>query len=127
MVVILVVTLALISADTEQFFGHLVQMFGFHLPRTEHLQGIWQYGNAVYRLPILAAYVALSVSFAIWPTRKNLATLISGTAALMVGAQFWHACGGGVFIAWYLPLLLLTVFRPNLEDRIAPAVVGDGW
>ncbi len=127
MVGILVVTLALISADSELFYDHLVQMFGFHLPRTENLQGIWQYWSVVYRLPILAAYVALSVSFAIWPTQKNLATLISGTAALMVGAQFWHAYGGGVFIAWYLPLLLLTVFRPNLEDRVALAVVGDGW
>lgn len=127
MVGVLVVTLALISADTELFFDHLVQMFGFHLPRTENLQGIWQYWSNVYRLPILAAYVALSVSFAIWPTQKNLATLISGTAALMVGAQFWHAYGGGVFIAWYLPLLLLTVFRPNLEDRVALAMVGDGW
>jgi hypothetical protein len=26
-------------------------------------------------------------------------------------------------MAWYLPLVLLTVFRPNLEDRYALAVV----
>ena len=26
-------------------------------------------------------------------------------------------------LAWYLPLLLLTIFRPNLEDRVAAAVV----
>ena len=26
-------------------------------------------------------------------------------------------------LAWYLPLLILTTFRPNLEDRVAPAVV----
>jgi hypothetical protein len=127
MVGILVVTLALTSTNTDRFFAHLVQMFGFHLPRTENLQGLWQYWSPVYRLPILAAYVALSVSYSIWPTQKTLATLISGTAALMVGAQFWHAYGGGVFIAWYLPLLLLTVFRPNLEDHIARTVVDDGW
>lgn len=127
MVGVLVATLALISANTELFFDHLVQMFGVHLPRTENLQGIWQYWSPVYRLPILAAYIALSIGFTIWPTQKTLATLISGTAALMVGAQFWHAFGGGVFIAWYLPLLLLAVFRPNLEDRVAVAMVGDGW
>jgi hypothetical protein len=127
MVGVLIVTLALISTDTERFVAHLVQMFGIRLPRTENLQGIWQYWSYVYRLPVIAAYIALSVSFAIWPTQKNLATLISGTATLMVGAQFWHAYGGGVFIAWYLPLLLLTVFRPNLEDRVAQTVVSDGW
>ena len=59
--------------------------------------------------------------------RKNLATLISGSAAIMLGAQFWHAYNGGIFIAWYLPLLLLTIFRPNLEDRTALTKVNEGW
>ena len=62
-----------------------------------------------------------------WPPRKHLGTLISCTAALMVGAQFWHAHEGGIYVAWYLPLLLLTIHRPNLEDRVAPAVVPEGW
>jgi hypothetical protein len=30
-------------------------------------------------------------------------------------------------MAWYLPLALLTVFRPNLEDRVALAVLNEGW
>jgi hypothetical protein len=45
----------------------------------------------------------------------------------MVGAQFWHAHGGGIYIAWYLPLYLMTIFRPNLQERIATAVVPEGW
>jgi hypothetical protein len=45
----------------------------------------------------------------------------------MVGAQFWHAHGGGMYVAWYLPLLLLTIFRPNLNERIAIAMVPEGW
>ena len=32
-----------------------------------------------------------------------------------------------MYMAWYLPLLLMTVFRPNLEDRIALSVLGEGW
>ncbi|MEX1224284.1 MAG: hypothetical protein WEA31_07025, partial [Pirellulales bacterium] len=48
-------------------------------------------------------------------------------AAIMLAVQFWHAHGGGLFIGWYLPLLLLTVFRPNLEDRVALSVLGEGW
>ena len=45
----------------------------------------------------------------------------------MLGAQFWHAYNGGILIAWYLPLLLLTIFRPNLEDRTALAKISAGW
>ena len=30
-------------------------------------------------------------------------------------------------MAWYLPLALLTIFRPNLEDRVALSVLGEGW
>jgi hypothetical protein len=45
----------------------------------------------------------------------------------MLGTQFWHPHGGGLYMAWYLPLLLLTVFRPNLEDRVALSVLGESW
>jgi len=65
----------------------------------------------------------LSLSMALWPAQKNLGTLIGYSAAVMLGTQFWHAHSGGVAIAWYLPLLLLTIFRPNLEDRVATAVM----
>ena len=65
----------------------------------------------------------LSLSMALWPAQKNLGTLISYSAAVMLGTQFWHAHSGGLALAWYLPLLLLTIFRPNLEDRVALAVV----
>ena len=124
---ILVITLAVTSPNLNSFVYHLSQMFGVRLPPTENLQGIWQLWSPVYRLPILAAFIALSFSFAIWPTRKNLGALISSTAALMLGAQFWHAHGGGIYIAWYLPLLLLSIFRPNLEDRVAVAMLARGW
>lgn len=115
------------QAFTDQFTEHVLQMFGLRLPITTQMDGIWQTWSHYYRYPILAAFVALSISYAIWPAQKNLATLISGTAAIMLGAQFWHAYDGGVFIAWFLPLLLLTIFRPNLEDRTALAKLSPGW
>ncbi len=83
--------------------------------------------NTSYRLPVLVAFIALSVSMALWPAQKNLGTLLSCTAAIMVAAQFWHGYGGGTYMAWYLPLMLLTIFRPNLEDRVAVAVLGESW
>ncbi len=127
MIGVLVATLAFTSTSTDWFIEHLLQMFGLRLPTTTHMEGIWKTWSHYYRFPVLAAFVAMSISFAIWPTRKTLATLISGSAALMLGAQFWHAYSGGIFIAWYLPLLLLTIFRPNLEDRTALAKIGPGW
>ncbi|MEK6249403.1 MAG: hypothetical protein N2C12_14570, partial [Planctomycetales bacterium] len=92
-----------------------------------HLEGFWKFMPAEYRLPVIATFVALGGSFAIWPAQKNLGTLMSCTAAMMLGSQFWNAHGGGLCMAWYLPLLLLTIFRPNLEDRVALSVLSEGW
>ncbi len=110
------------------YWQNLQQMFGLWPPQMEGLQGIWGLGwNPVYRIPVLAAFVALSGTLALWPPQKNLGTLLSCSAAVMVAMQFWHGYGGGLYIGWYLPLTLLTVFRPNLEDRVALAVLGEGW
>ncbi len=123
----LIITMAFTATSTEQFFDHLFQMFGLRLPTMTLLEGIWKTWSPYYRFPIMAAFVGLSVGFAVWPAEKNLGTLLSGTAAIMLAAQFWHAYDGGVFIAWYLPLLLLVIHRPNLEDRIAITKLTEGW
>lgn len=124
---ILVLTLAFTATDTKLFTDRLLQMFGLRLPMNANLRGIWQFWNPVFRYPIIAAFAALSFGFTLWPFQKNLGTLISCTAALMAAVQFWHAYDGGIFIAWFLPLLLLMIFRPNLEDRVAEVVVSDHW
>jgi hypothetical protein len=127
MIGVLVLTMAMTSTSGEQFVVHLCQMFGLRLPVTTDLGGIWQTWSTVFRFPILAAFVALTISFAIWPTQKNLGTLLSGSAAIMLAVQFWQPYDGGIFIAWFLPLLLLTIFRPNLEDRVALHKLSQGW
>lgn len=123
---VLIATLVFTSTDATMFFARLSQMFGMRLPAMTGLSGVWAFWNGWYRVPILLGFIGLTFSFAIWPAQKNLATLLSGSAALMLGVQFWHAHSGGLALAWYLPLLLLTVFRPNLEDRIATSVVAPG-
>jgi hypothetical protein len=127
----LVLTLALTARSLDRFWDHLTQMFGVRLPRTENLLGIWRdepgFWNANYRLPILAAFVILAFSFAAWPVRKHMGTLMACSAALMVAVQFWHGRYGGIYIAWFLPLLLMVVFRPNLEERIATTMVRESW
>ncbi|QDT07675.1 hypothetical protein K227x_61030 [Rubripirellula lacrimiformis] len=118
--------LALSFDDTASLTEHLRRMFGLLNPNRDALglEGFWSLGwEPIWRLPVIVAFVILCVFFAIWPAQKNLGTLISGSAAVMVASQFWHGYGGGLYIAWFLPLLLLAVFRPNLQDRIATKMV----
>jgi hypothetical protein len=72
-----------------------------------------------YRMPVFVAYVAFIATTLFWPWPKNLAHLVALSAAALIGIQFWFADQGGVYLLWYLPLLLLLVFRPNLADREA--------
>ena len=118
--------------DIPSFWLKLQQMFALWIPKTKvhELHGIWALGwDPWFRLPVIALCGVLSVGLAIWPSHKNLGTLLSCSSAVMLAVQFWHAFGdgGGMYMAWYLPLLLMTVFRPNLEDRVALTVLGEGW
>jgi hypothetical protein len=126
---LLVGTLALTSSSAETFFDQFRQMFGFRNPLEVELRGFWEYHERAFRIPVIVAFVALCGSLALWPPQKNLGTLVSCSAAVMLGTQFWHANHGGIYLGWYLPLLILTIFRPNLEDRIARTAVIErpGW
>jgi hypothetical protein len=136
-IAVMVFSLVFVSDDLLSFWMKLRPMFALWIPRIDGLHGIWDrglgldpwYWDAWYRLPVIVGCVALAVWLAIWPAHKNLGTLLSCSAAVMVAVQFWHGFGdgGGMYMAWYLPLLLMTVFRPNLEDRVALSVLGEGW
>ncbi len=116
------------AADTSTWLSQVQQMFGFWLPVMEGLRGIWSLGwDANFRLPILVGFLVLAISFVFWPARKNTGTLIAYSAAIMLAVQFWHGFGGGLYMAWYLPLTLATFFRPNLTERDAISQLGDGW
>ena len=125
----LLVLLLFLSASTEeQFVADLRRMFGLMMPRMGELQGIWMLGwDPAFRLPVMTAFFALSATLALWPAQKNLGTLMSCSAAILVATRFWNGNGGGLYMGWYLPLILVTVFRPNLEDRVAMTVLVPGW
>ena len=82
-------------------------------------------GHWAYRMPVFLAYLAFVVTTAFWPSPKNLAHVLALSAATLVGIQFWYADQGGVYVLWYLPLLVLLVFRPNLSDRQPPVINGE--
>jgi hypothetical protein len=125
----LIVALWLTSPDTTVLLGQLRQMFGWIFPSEVSLEGFWALPaqDPVFRLPVLAAFVAMMATLAIWPAPKNLGTLLSCTAAVLLGSQFWKAHNGGLFMAWWLPVLLLVVFRPNLENRVAMLMLSPEW
>jgi len=81
--------------------------------------GFWTADDMFYRIPILAVFGVVCVGILFVPSHKHLATLIGGSALLMLGVQFFQLYQGGLYLSWYLPLLILTIFRPNLEDRTA--------
>jgi hypothetical protein len=122
---VMVISLALTADSMEVFLSQLRLMFGVRNPFAVLCVGFWHFHEPAWRIPVLAAFVALCLSLAFWPPQKNFGTLLCCSAAVMIASQFWHANQGGIYIAWYLPLLLLTIFRPNLEDRVALTAVRD--
>jgi hypothetical protein len=85
-----------------------------------HSIGFWTPATQIYRLPIVIVFAILVVGAFFIPKRKTLADLIAASAAVLLGVQFWWADRGGAFIHWYLPFLLLLIFRPNLSEAVAP-------
>jgi hypothetical protein len=89
-----------------------------------HSEGLW---NSVslhiaYRIPLFTIFIALMGVSAFWPHPKNLGQLISWSVVLILGLQFWYADAGGIYILWYLPLLILQTLRPTLVEHRAAVV-----
>ncbi len=81
--------------------------------------GFWTSVNWAwaYRIPVFVVFVAFVIATAFWPAPKNLAHLTALSAAVFCALQLWYADQGGIYVFWYLPLVLVLVFRPNLSDR----------
>jgi hypothetical protein len=104
------------------FWGHFREMFRLSL---DNADGVWASGrwHPYYRFPLSILFCCFAAGMALWPARKHMGTLLSCSAAVMLATQFWYPTGGLLFVNWYLPLLLLTMFRPNLEHRVAMTTV----
>jgi hypothetical protein len=108
------------------FIDQFRQMFGLTIFEQDASSGFWRELSWAARIPVLAVFGVLSASLGLWPAHKNLGTLVSCSAAVMLGAQYCQGHEGGLYMAWFLPLLVLTIFRPNLEDRVALSAVIEG-
>jgi len=89
------------------------------LPRFEPKPGssFWGAVDPSFRLPVLIGYLAMVLIVAFWPARKDLAQLVSLSAALLAASQFWYLDKGGTLVLLYLPLALLVMFRPTMNAR----------
>jgi hypothetical protein len=94
----------------------------WQVPKAE---SFWTGVHWAYRIPVFIVYVFFVVATAFWPAPKNLAHLLALLAAVLLGIQFWYADRGGVYVLWYLPILLLVIFRPNLSDVRPPIPESD--
>src|SRR5262249_28327581 len=113
-----------LSANVQQMLG-LSDWQPWKQPTEE---SFWRGVPSAYRIPIFLVYIMFVIGTAFWPSPKNLAQLMSMCAAVLIGVQFWYANHGGVYVLWYLPLLLLLMYRPNLSERFAPPdVEQSGW
>ena len=118
-------SLAFTSTGPDAFVRQSLGSFNPYLIALNggELAGFW--GDdawAPYRLPVLAAYFIMAACFAFLPRKKSLEVLLSQSVILVVSTQFWYPDDGGTYVQWYLPLLLLMMFRPRLPSAFGDSV-----
>ena len=118
-------TLVLMTDDPNSLIHKIIGTIHLHVLQfegTARFRGFWStYGNGWFRVPVIAAYVIMLISLTFWPRRKNIEHLITASAAAIVGTQFWYTQEGGVYLLWYMPLMILVAFRPRLVHLTPPA------
>ncbi|MCS7044918.1 MAG: hypothetical protein NZO58_01040 [Gemmataceae bacterium] len=114
-----------IDGSLEASLRYVAQLADWQPWKTPTSEGFWTGIHAGYRLPVFVVYAAFVLATIVWPAPKNLAHVLALSAATIVGIQLWYADKGGVYVLWYLPLLVLLVFRPNLVERRPPPINPD--
>jgi hypothetical protein len=119
---VLLGSLALTSVDAASFRDHIRE--AIHWPVSSFLGnpsgGFWRPEIAAYRIPVFVAFCGSALVLSFWPRRKTLEQLVAHSAAIVVGTQFWYPQQGGVYSLWYVPLVLVVVFRPTLSHLLPP-------
>ncbi len=119
---ILLGSLVLSSADTHAFTQLVIgsidwSVLEFYGTETA---GFWSTYDSNYRIPIAAGFIVVVIVLTVLPRKKNLEHLMAHSAAIIVGTQLWYPRQAGVYLLWYLPLVLMVVFRPRLTNLVPP-------
>lgn len=115
---VLLGSLVLTSADSLSFKRQTLGSIDWSVLKFQAEGGIgfWSLYNPAYRIPVFATFIVLLVALSVWPLKKNIETLLANSAAIIVATQFWYPDQGGIYVLWYLPLMLVVTFRPRLAN-----------
>jgi hypothetical protein len=119
---VLVGSLALTSVDIVSFRNQTMGAIDWSALsfRDDDSGGFWRPEMTAYRIPVFVAFLVGAIVLSFWPRKKTLEQLIAHSAAIIVATQFWYPQRGGVYSLWYLPLLLVVIFRPTLSHLLPP-------
>ncbi|MEZ6130050.1 MAG: hypothetical protein R3C59_15305 [Planctomycetaceae bacterium] len=120
---VVLLTFALTSESTDSFVNKLVmtanwtayRLFDAASPLPEHA-----IGQVYLRITLAALFLVMLIAMTVIPRKRNLENLLANSTALIVAAQLWYPDDVGSYVLWYLPLLLLVVFRPRLDRFVPP-------
>ena len=120
---VVLITFALTSENTDSFVNKLVQTANWTVYRLFDAaapmpQG--DIGHVFLRITLAACFFVMLIAMTVIPRKRNLENLLANSTALIIAAQLWYPEDIGRYVLWYLPLLLLVVFRPRLDRFVPP-------
>lgn len=118
---VLVTTLLLISSDASSFTSKLMLNINWTVYRlldSSALAGEVSTGQTVIRIIMAAIFFIMLIAMTALPRQRNLEALLANSTSLIVAAQMWYPDDIGRYVLWYLPLLLLIIFRPRLDRHL---------
>lgn len=120
---VLLASLLFTSADSFSFTRQILGSIDWAALKFDagYGLGFWSVYDPAYRIPVFTLFMVMLVTTTIWPLRKTLEHLMAHSAATVVATQFWYPHEGGIYVLWYLPLVLTVVFRPRLS-HLPPVV-----
>lgn len=126
---VLLGSIALTSVDTESFLRQVFGLIDWSMLDfgDEKTTGVWAGISPWYRMPVFALFVVMTGLLSWWPKNRTIEPLLARSAAVIVGTQFWYPQEGGVYLLWYVPLLLAVIFRPTLTHLVPPPVAEWPW
>lgn len=119
---VIVGSFALTSANFQSFIAQTIGSINWSVFQFQGGYGVgfWSNIDQVYRLPVVTAFLVLVALLTFFPRQKNIEHLMAHSAAIVVATQLWYPQYGGIYVLWYLPLMLTVVFRPRLAHLIPP-------
>ncbi|MEQ9408367.1 MAG: hypothetical protein RIK87_11600 [Fuerstiella sp.] len=120
---VVLITFALTSENTDSFVNKLVMTANwtaYRLFDAAEPMPSGHIGQVFLRITLAAFFFVMLVAMTVIPRKRNLENLLANSTALIVAAQLWYPEDVGTYVLWYLPLLLLVVFRPRLDRFVPP-------